>query len=737
MITKESAPYGQRPITIETGRMARQADGAVWVQQGGTVVLVTAVASGHPREGIDFFPLTCDYVEKTFAAGKIPGGFFKREGRLRDEEVLTSRLIDRPVRPLFPKGFRNETQLIATVLSADKESPSDVLAVTGASTALHISDIPWAGPIAALRVGRVEGCFVANPTFAEIAQSELDIVMCASKDAIVMVEGSAGEVPESVLIDAIFFGKEALQPVLELQERLRQAVGRPKRPVEPPKVDAELAARMAAEASGPLDDALRIPEKQARYAALDALRTRVVDAFVARTGYEERGKEVGNAFDALKKTQVRTRLLDTGFRIDGRRPDEVRPITCEVGILPRTHGSALFTRGETQAIVTTTLGTKMDEQKIDGLIGERWKTFMLHYNFPPYSTGEVKFLRGPSRREIGHGNLAERAVSGMVPKADGFPYTIRIVSEVLESNGSSSMASVCGATLSLMDAGVPIGSPVAGIAMGLVTDGNRHCVLTDILGDEDHLGDMDFKVCGTRKGITAVQMDIKIQGLSREVLAQALDQAQTARLHVLGRMLDTLGESRPELSPYAPRIVTVHIPPARIRDIIGPGGKTIRGIEAQTGCTVTVEDDGSVCVASPDSEAVRKAIEIVQGLTREAAVGEVYQGVVKRCVDFGCFVELFPGTEGLVHISELDHRRVETVDEICKEGDTMEVKVISIDQTGKVRLSRRELLPRPEGMPERPAERPPRDRGGRDGGRGRGGDRGGGGRGRRPPRSGG
>jgi polyribonucleotide nucleotidyltransferase len=732
MITKESAPYGARPITIETGRMARQADGAVWVQQGGSVVLVTAVASNAPREGIDFFPLTCDYQEKTFAAGKIPGGFFKREGRQREEEILTSRLVDRPIRPLFPKGFRNETQVIATVLSADKESPTDVLAVTGASTALMISDIPWDGPIAAVRVGRINGAFVANPTFAEIAESDLEIVMCASKDAIVMVEGEASEVPESVLIDAIFFGKEAVQPVLELQERLRAGVGKAKRPFQAPVKDEVLAGLVQAEASTALDEALRIPEKHARYDALDALAAKVVTTIAARPGYDTRLKEIKEAVDALKRDKVRRQVLDTGKRIDGRRPDEIRPITCEVGLLPRAHGSALFTRGETQAIVATTLGTSDDEQKIDALTGERWKTFMLHYNFPPYSTGEVKFLRGPSRREIGHGHLAERAVQRMIPKDDTFPYTIRIVSEILESNGSSSMATVCGSILSLMDAGVPIAGPVAGIAMGLVTDGTRHQVLTDILGDEDHLGDMDFKVCGTKQGITAVQMDIKIKGLTREILAQALDQACGARQFVLGRMLDTIPKPREELSPFAPRIVTIHIPVDKIRDVIGPGGKVIRGIVDQTGCSVNVEDDGSVRVASADAEALKKAIDIIEGLTRSAQIGEVYTGTVKRCTDFGAFVEILPSVEGLVHISEMDYRRVGTVDEICKEGDSMQVKVINIDQTGKVRLSRKELLPKPEGW----VDEPRRDHGPREGGRGGprggsrdGGRRGGGGRG--------
>ena len=727
MIIRESAPYGARPITIETGRVARQAGGAVWVQQGGTVVLVTCVGAHSVREGIDFFPLTCDYIEKTFAAGKIPGGFFKREGRQRPEEILTSRLIDRPIRPLFTKGYRNETQVIATLLSFDKETPPDVLAVTGASTALMISDVPWEGPIAAIRVGRIEGVFVGNPTYEELEKSDLDLIICASKDAIVMVEGEAAEVPESVLIDAIFFGHEAVQPVLALQDRMRSAVGKPKRPVQPPVKDAALEELVRSEASNPLDDALRIPDKQARYEALGTLSEKIVGALAQRPGFEERQKEIKSAFDAVKKDKVRRLVLDVGLRIDGRRPDEIRTITCEVGLLPRAHGSALFTRGETQAVVATTLGTREDEQKIDALTGQWWKKFMLHYNFPPFSTGEVKMLRGASRREIGHGNLAERAVSRMIPKGDDFPYTVRVVSEILESNGSSSMASVCGASLSLMDAGVPIVAPVAGIAMGLVTDGRKHQVLTDILGDEDHLGDMDFKVCGTRTGITAVQMDIKIAGLTREILAEALDRANQARQFILGRMSETIPTHRPEMSPYAPRIVTVRIPVDKIRDVIGPGGKVIRGIVDQTGCAINVEDDGSVKVASADAEMLKKALDIIEGLTRSAVIGEVYMGTVKRCVDFGAFIEVLPNVEGLLHISEMDWRRVGTVDEICKEGDTLEVKVVNVDHMGKVRLSRKELLPKPEGYVERPpSEHRPRE-GGRDSrGGARGGSRGGG-----------
>ena len=691
MFVREGVAFGNHELTIETGRMAKQADGSVVMRYGDSMVLVTAVASATTRPGIDFMPLTCDYLEKTSAAGKIPGGYFKREGRLTEAEVLTARLIDRPSRPLFPKGWRFDSQVIATVLSADRENPTDVLAMTGASTALHLSDIPWAGPYAGVRVGRIGGQFVINPTFVQRAESELDLVVAASRDAIVMVEGGAAEVTEEVLIDALMFAHKAAQPLIDLQEKLRAAVGKPKREFTPPQKDPAIVERVAAVAGAKIQAAMGIREKQQRYAALDAAGSEVLASL--RTEFADRDPELKEAYDSAKKKHLRELVLDTGRRIDGRAPTDIRQITCEVGVLPRTHGSSLFTRGETQALVTATLGTKQDAQHIEGLTEEIEKRFMLHYNFPPFSTGEVKPLRGASRRETGHGHLAERALSRVLPSDKDFPYTLRVVSEILESNGSSSMASVCGGSLALMDAGVPITTPVGGIAMGLIKEGDRVAVLSDILGDEDHLGDMDFKVCGTKKGITAVQMDIKIQGLSRQILEKALNQAREARLHILGKMAEALPAAREDLNKFAPRIFTLKVKPDQIREIIGPGGKTIRGITAQTGVAIEVEDDGTVHIASPDGVMAQKAIDIIKGLTTEPEVGEFYMGQVRRIADFGAFVEILPGTDGLVHISELDAARVRAVEDICKEGDEMLVKVIGIDRaTGKIRLSRKEAI---------------------------------------------
>jgi polyribonucleotide nucleotidyltransferase len=702
---RESVNVNGKSLVFETGRLAKQAHGAVLVTYGESVVLVTAV-SGDERPGIDFFPLTCDYVEKTFAAGKIPGGFFKREGRQRDDEILTSRLMDRPCRPLFPEGFRNDTQVIATVLSSDKENPTDVLAMTAASAALHISEIPWGGPFAAVRVARVGGELMSFPTFEQLAKSDIDMVVACSKEAIVMVEGGAAEAPENDVIDALMFAHQAAQPILDLIERIRAAVGKPKRTFEKKALPEEAAKRTQEICDAEVMAASLIKDKKARYDAYKATKTKLAATLTAELGaarYAELEKLVKEEFEERKYQVVREYVLSQRKRIDGRDMKTVRPIVCEVGILPRTHGSALFQRGETQAAVAATLGTSSDEQKIDALTGERWKRFMLHYNFPPYSTGETKPMRGPGRREIGHGALAERALVRMVPDEDRFPYTIRVVSEILESNGSSSMASVCGGTLSLMDAGVPIKSPVAGIAMGLISDGpltdpkTRVAILSDILGDEDHLGDMDFKVCGTKKGVTAIQMDIKIAGLSRDVLAQALEQAREGRLHILEKMLATLPEARTELSKWAPRITQIKVKPDQIRLIIGPGGKTIKGIIDQTGVAIDVEDDGTVNVASSDSDAVRKALDIIKGLTTEPEVGAVYKGTVSRIVDFGAFIEILPGTDGLLHVSEMAHHRVERVIDEMKEGDAVEVKVISVDREGKIRLTRRELLPFPEG----------------------------------------
>ena len=702
---RESVTINGKPLVLETGRLAKQAHGAALITYGESVVLVTAV-SGDERPGIDFFPLTCDYVEKTFAAGRIPGGFFKREGRQRDEEILTSRLMDRPYRPLFPEGYRNDTQVIATVLSSDKENPTDVLAMTAGAAALHISDIPWSGPVAAVRVARIDGEFLAYPTFEQQAKGDIDMVVACSKEAIVMVEGGAAEASESDVIDALMFAHRTAQPILELIERMRAAVGKPKRAFERKALPAEVAKTVEKMCDDEILRASLIKDKHERYDAYKATKTKMAEAVTQQVGvdaFAKIEKLVKEEFEERKYQVVREYVLSKRKRIDGRDMKTIRPIVCEVGIFPRTHGSALFQRGETQAAVAATLGTSSDEQKIDALIGERWKRFMLHYNFPPYSTGETKPLRGPGRREIGHGALAERALARMMPDEDKFPYTIRVVSEIFESNGSSSMASVCGGTLSLMDAGVPIKAPVAGIAMGLISDGaltdpkTRLAILSDILGDEDHLGDMDFKVCGTKKGVTAIQMDIKIAGLSREVLAQALEQAREGRIFILDKMLATLAHPRPDLSKWAPRITQIKVKPDQIRLIIGPGGKTIKGIIDQTGVAIDVEDDGTVNVASADNEAVKRALEIIKGLTTEPEVGAVYKGSVSRVVDFGAFIEILPGTDGLLHVSEMAHHRVENVSDVMKEGDTVEVKVLSVDRDGKIRLTRRELLPFPEG----------------------------------------
>ena len=695
-IIRESVEIGSVTITLETGRLAKQAHGSILVSINDTMLLVTVCGNAEERPGIDFFPLSCDYIEKTFAAGKIPGGFFKREGRLRDEEILTSRLIDRPCRPLFPDGYRCETQVTATVLSVDKVNPSDVLALTGASAALHISDIPWSGPIAGVRVGRIDGKFIAFPTFEQIEKSDLDIVVAASRDAIVMVEGGADEIPEEDLIEALMFAHQSVQPLIDLQERLREAIGKTKRTFVTKRPPEAIVNRVREVAAAGLVEGCRTRVKIERYGRFKALQKLTVETLLAEFPGEE--KMIKEAFHDLQAHTMRSMIVNELVRIDGRDTVTVRPISSEVGWLPRVHGSALFTRGETQGIVTATLGTSQDEQKIDALTGERWKRFLLHYNFPPYSVGEVKPLRGPGRREIGHGNLAERALVRMMPTNEQFPYTIRIVSEITESNGSSSMATVCGGTLALMDAGVPIRAPVAGIAMGLIKEGEKIAVLTDILGDEDHLGDMDFKVCGTKKGVTAIQMDIKIEGLSREILDKALRQARDARLHILERMLSTLSAPRPELSKYAPRITSIKVKPDQIRVVIGPGGKTIKGIVDQTGVAIDIQDDGTVNIASSDPVAVQRAIDIVRGLTAEAEIGAIYKGTVKRIVDFGAFIEIFPGTEGLVHVSELAHTRVEKVSDVIKEGDEVEVKVLSIEEgTGKVRLSRRAMLPLPDG----------------------------------------
>jgi polyribonucleotide nucleotidyltransferase len=692
---------GGKEILLETGKVAKQADGAVWVRMGDTIVLVTVVSAAERREGIDFFPLTVDYQEKLFAAGRVPGSFFRREGRPSEKETLTSRIVDRSCRPLFPEGYANETQIIATVISFDQENDADVLALTGASAALQASDVPFHGPIAGVRVGRVGGQFVANPTLAQRAEGDLDVIMAASDDAIVMVEGGAAEVPEAVMVDALLFGHAAVKELLVAQRRLAQALGaKPKRAFAPPHADVELKARVKSLTWDKVKEAYGRDEKHDRYGRLSEIKKELLEALKAEAGGDParlaalaaREKEIKGYYEEVKYEYMRRMITDEGRRIGGRGPGDIRKITCEVGLLPRVHGSALFTRGETQALVASTLGTADDEQRIEQLTGMHFKRFMLHYNFPPFSVGEAKFLRGPGRREIGHGVLAERALRYVMPSQEKFPYTVRIVSDIMESNGSSSMASVCGGCLSLLDAGVPIKAPVAGIAMGLIKEGEKIAILSDILGDEDHLGDMDFKVCGTDTGITSIQMDIKIGGVNRVILERALAQACEGRKHILAEMKKSISTHRADISVYAPRITTIRIRPERIKDVIGPGGKVIKEITATTGCSISVEDDGSVSIASSDQSKVAAAIKRIKDLTQDAEVGKTYLGTVRKIVEFGAFVEIFPGTDGLIHVSELSDKRVKNVTDVLQEGEEVMVKVISVDRQGKIRLSRKEAL---------------------------------------------
>ena len=706
---------GGRPLTIETGRLAKQAAGAALVTYGETVVLVTAVTA-QPREGIDFFPLTVDFVEKTSAAGKIPGGFFKREGRLADREVLVSRFIDRAIRPLFPDWYRDETQITATVLSADGEFWPDIPAFVGASAALTLSEIPFLGPIAAVRIGRIDGALVVNPLHSQLPSSDLELVVAGSRKALVMVEGSAQEVPEHEILEVLEFAHGAILPQLDAQEDLARRSGKPKKTAPATAADAGIAARVREKARAGLEQALSIRTKAERYAALKEVDAGVVDAFAAeyrservaldtleavekrREGYRALVDGVKHALHDLRSELMRDRILSQGVRIDGRTTTDIRPISCELRIAPRAHGTGLFTRGETQSLVYCTLGSSDDEQTIDALTERYEKQFLLHYNFPPFSVGEARPLRGPGRREVGHGNLAERALKAVLPAHEKFPYTIRIVAETLESNGSSSMAAVCGGTLALMDAGVPISAPVAGIAMGLIQEGDRVAVLSDILGDEDHLGDMDFKVAGTRRGVTAVQMDIKIESVDWGVMERALQQANAGRQHILDCMeAETREEltslsARPELSRYAPRLEVIWIKPDRIRDVIGPGGRVIRAIQDTTGVKIDVEDSGRVTIFSPDLDALERGRAMVQELTQEAEIGRIYLGKVKRITDFGAFVEIFPGTDGLVHVSQLAEGRVERVTDVVSEGDEVLAKCIDIDPTGRIRLSRKEAL---------------------------------------------
>ncbi|MBA4391062.1 MAG: polyribonucleotide nucleotidyltransferase [Syntrophus sp. (in: bacteria)] len=679
--------FAGRPLTITTGDLAKQADGSVLVRYGDTVVLVTAVAEKEESKN-DFLPLTVNYQEMAYAAGKFPGGFFKREGRPSGLEVLMSRLIDRPLRPLFPKGFRNEVQVIATVLSADQENDPGMAGMVGASAAMILSGIPFEGPFAGVKVGRKDGAFIINPAPVDRDDSDIDIVVVGTKDAILMVEGEAHFVTGSDLIEAIQFGHQSIIPLIEMQEALHAKAAKPKWQVKPPEDNTELKKEIRAKIEKDLIESFAIRNKLERYARQDLILKGLKEAYP-----DTEEKKISKLFEEITSDIMREDLLSTGKRIDGRSSDEIRQITCEVGFLPRTHGSGLFTRGETQALAVTTFGTADDEQKIESLHdGETYKSFMLHYNFTPYSVGEVSFLRSPSRREIGHGNLAERALSPVLPSKEDFPYTIRLVSEILESNGSSSMATVCGGCLSLMDAGVPITAPVAGIAMGLVKEGDKEIILTDILGDEDHLGDMDFKIAGTREAITAIQMDIKIKGITRETMSKAVIQGQQGIVKILDIMQATIEAPRDHLSPYAPRIFTMQIKPDRIRDVIGPGGKIIRGIIEETGVKIDIDDSGLVRIASIDEDSANAAIDMIKMLTKEIARGTVYTGKVKKVLDAGVVVELGPNIDGFVHVSQLADGFVKKASDIAKEGDIMTVKVIDVEDNGRIKLSRKACL---------------------------------------------
>ena len=686
-----------RRLTLETGRIAKQADGAIWATYGDTVVLATAVASQNAKPGVDFLPLTVDYQEKTYAAGKIPGGYFKREGRPSEREVLTSRLIDRPLRPLFPEGYYFETQVITSVLSADKTGVSDVIAIIAASAALAISSIPFNGPIAGVKIGRVNGQLVVNPDLDVLETSDLHLVVAGTADAVMMVEAGANELPEATMLEAIELAHSEIKKIVAKIEELRGLAGKPKRVITQEPIDAALTAQVRGLVAGPIREAILIPNKSARQERLDQVLAETIEKL--KNDDVNRTRHVKIIFHGLEYTEVRNMILEKRVRADGRGPSDIRPITCEVGVLPRAHGSAVFTRGETQSLAVVTLGTTDDEQRIDALEGEYMRTFMLHYNFPPFSVGEARPLRSPGRREVGHGALAERALKSVIPTKDKFPYTLRIVSEILESNGSSSMATVCGGTLALLDAGVPIKEPVAGIAMGLIKEGDQVLVLSDILGLEDHLGDMDFKVTGTKNGVTALQMDIKIGGITSALMREALAQAKAGRLHILERMAQALNTPRTKLSAFAPRIFPLKVKQDKIRDIIGPGGKMIRSIIAETGVKINVEDTGDITIASSDEASAQKAIDMIKRLTEEVEVGKIYHGTVRKIMDFGAFVEVLPGTDGLVHISQLAHHRVKAVTDEVSEGDQIMVKVMEIDKQGKIRLSRKEAMPAPAGSP--------------------------------------
>ncbi|MCU0613918.1 MAG: polyribonucleotide nucleotidyltransferase [Desulfobacterales bacterium] len=685
------AEFGDKPLTIQTGKVAKQASGAVIVQYGETIVLVTAVSSHDERPGIDFLPLSVEYQEKIYAAGRIPGNYFRREiGRPSEKETLTSRLIDRPIRPLFPKDYRSEIQVIATVLSMDQENDPDMLAMIGASAALEISDIPFAGPIAAMRVGRIDGVLKANPTIEELGNSDLSIIVAGSKTGVVMVEGGSDFISEKDMVDAIFFAHREMQPIIELQEKLKESAGKPKRLHVSTEPDEQLVKTVKEKAASAIRNAIVIPEKVDRITALRELKIKLMEEL--KENYEDRKEEISAIFHDVHKHICRDLIVKEGLRIDGRKFDEIRPISCQVGLLPRTHGSALFTRGETQVLGVVTLGSGPDEQRVETLSGEEFRPFMLHYNFPPFSVGEVKRISGPSRRDIGHGGLSTRALERVMPPKQQFDYTVRVVSEVFESNGSSSMGTVCAGAMALMDAGVPISAPVSGIAMGLVKEGDKVVVLSDILGDEDHTGDMDFKITGTAQGITAVQMDIKIHELPRDILEKALEQAREGRLHILSKMIEAIDKPRLSISQYAPKVTTIKINPDKIREIIGPGGKVIRALQAETNTQIEVQDDGSVKIAATSQKDADAALERIHEITREPEVGAIYEGTVVKTTDFGAFVQILPGTDGLVHISQLATKRVKTVTDVVKEGDTLKVKVLEITRDGKIRLSHKAIL---------------------------------------------
>lgn len=690
MINTYSADIGGKTLSIQAGKLAKQASGSVTVQYGDTVVLVTAVSSYEERSS-DFLPLSVEYQEKIYAAGRIPGNYFRREiGRPSEKETLTSRLIDRPIRPLFPKGYSCEIQIIATVLSMDQENDPDVLAMIGTSAALEISDIPFAGPIASVRVIRKDGQFIANPTINECEGSDINIIVAGSKTGVVMVEGGSDIVSEKDMLDAIFFGHEAMQPIIDIQHKLRETNGVPKRVYIEKEKDSAFEEKVESIAASRMREALLIPGKIDRHAAMRALKAELFEQL--GPDYAERREEFSGIFYDLQKKITRALIVNEGQRLDGRKYDEIRPITCEVGLLPRPHGSALFTRGETQVLAILTLGSGPDEQRVETLSGEELRPFMLHYNFPPYSVGETKRLGGPSRRDIGHGGLSTRALEKILPAKEEFDYTIRLVSEVLESNGSSSMGTVCSGAMALMDGGVPIKAPVSGIAMGLVKEGDQVVILSDILGDEDHSGDMDFKVTGTREGITALQMDIKIHELSKSIMENALEQARTGRIHILEKMLEAINQPRETISPHAPAIITVKVHPDKIREIIGPGGKTIRSIQSETNTRVEIDDYGLVKIAATSKEDGAAALNLINNITQEPEVGAVYDGTVVKIMDFGAFVQIMPGTDGLVHISQLATRRVTKVSDIVKEGDTIKVKVLEISKDGKIRLSHKAVL---------------------------------------------